>query len=229
MAAGRGADRRRGITARQVLTRDAFENAIAVVMAFGGSTNAVLHLLAIAHEAGVALDLDDFTRVGERVPHLADVKPFGRYLMSTIDQVGGVPVVMKALLDTGPAARRRADGHWQDRGREPRGDRSAGSGRGGAARAGQADPPHGRAHDPPWLSGPRWRCREDGGPGRGAIRGHGAGVRRRGGSDGRSGGPAARRRRGDSLRGPKGAPGMREMLAGTAAIKGAGLGKDVLC
>ena len=89
------------ITARQVLTREAFENAIAVVMAFGGSTNAVLHLLAIAHEAGVPLELDDFTRVGERVPHLADVKPFGRYVMSTVDQVGGVPVVMKALLDAG--------------------------------------------------------------------------------------------------------------------------------
>ena len=91
----------KGITARQVLTREAFENAIAVVMAFGGSTNAVLHLLAIAHEAGVPLELDDFTRVGQRVPHLADVKPFGKYVMSTIDQVGGVPVVMKALLDAG--------------------------------------------------------------------------------------------------------------------------------
>ena len=68
---------RRGITARDILTKEAFENAIAVVMAFGGSTNAVLHLLAIAHEADVELSLEDFTRIGQKVPHLADVKPFG--------------------------------------------------------------------------------------------------------------------------------------------------------
>ena len=116
----------KGITARQILTREAFENAIAVVMAFGGSTNAVLHLLAIAHEAGVPLDLDDFNRVGDRIPHLADVKPFGKYVMSTVDRVGGVPVVMKALLDAGPAARRRAHRHRQDDGREPRRARPAG-------------------------------------------------------------------------------------------------------
>src|SRR6187455_2317969 len=92
---------RRGITARDILTREAFENAIAVVMAFGGSTNAVLHLLAIAHEAEVELELDDFRRIGAKVPHLADVKPFGRFVMTDIDRVGGVPVVMKALLDAG--------------------------------------------------------------------------------------------------------------------------------
>src|SRR5690349_10093373 len=92
---------RNGITARDVLTREAFENAIAVVMALGGSTNAVLHLLAIAHEAEVALSIDDFDRIGARVPHLADVKPFGRYVMTDVDRVGGVPVVMKALLDAG--------------------------------------------------------------------------------------------------------------------------------
>ncbi|GAA1856841.1 dihydroxy-acid dehydratase [Pseudonocardia ailaonensis] len=91
----------KGITARQIMTREAFENAIAVVLAFGGSTNAVLHLLAIAAEAEVPLELDDFNRIGDRVPHLADVKPFGKYVMSTVDQVGGVPVVMKALLDAG--------------------------------------------------------------------------------------------------------------------------------
>src|SRR5207244_7656388 len=83
---------------RQIMTKAAFENAIAVVMALGGSTNAVLHLLAIAREAEVDLDLDDFNRIGDRVPHLADVKPFGRYVMSDVDHVGGVPVVMKALL-----------------------------------------------------------------------------------------------------------------------------------
>jgi dihydroxy-acid dehydratase len=92
---------RRGITTRDILTKQAFENAIAVVMALGGSTNAVLHLLAIAHEARVDLDIDDFNRVGDRTPHLADVKPFGRFVMSDVDRVGGVPVVMKALLDSG--------------------------------------------------------------------------------------------------------------------------------
>src|SRR5207244_5498538 len=80
---------RRGMTARDVLTREAFENAIAVVMAFGGSTNAVLHLLAIAHEADVKLSIDDFDRIGAKVPHLADVKPFGRFVMTDVDRVGG--------------------------------------------------------------------------------------------------------------------------------------------
>ena len=92
---------RRGITARDIMTKEAFENAIAVVMAFGGSTNAVLHLLAIAHEAEVELTIDDFQRIGSKVPHLADVKPFGAYVMTDIDRVGGVPVVMKLLLDSG--------------------------------------------------------------------------------------------------------------------------------
>src|SRR3982751_4745931 len=92
---------RRGITARQVLTKPAFENAIAVVMALGGSTNAVLHLLAIAREAEVDLDLHDFSRIGAKVPHLADVKPFGRHVMTDIDRIGGIPVVLKTLLDAG--------------------------------------------------------------------------------------------------------------------------------
>ena len=91
----------KGITARQILSFEAFENAITVVMALGGSTNAVLHLLAIAHEAGVPLTLDDFNRVGDRTPHLADVKPFGRFVMSDVDRVGGIPVVMRTLLDAG--------------------------------------------------------------------------------------------------------------------------------
>src|SRR6202161_3705047 len=92
---------RRGITARDILTKEAFENAIAVVMAFGGSTNAVLHLLAIAYEANVKLSLEDFSRIGARVPHLADVKPFGRHVMFDVDRIGGVPVIMKAVLDAG--------------------------------------------------------------------------------------------------------------------------------
>lgn len=90
-----------GINARQIMTKQAFENAIAVVMALGGSTNAVLHLLAIAHEARVDLDLDDFNTVAARVPHIADMKPHGRFHMSDLDRVGGVPVVLQHLLDHG--------------------------------------------------------------------------------------------------------------------------------
>src|SRR5580658_3237546 len=90
-----------GIRPRQIMTKDAFENAIAVVMALGGSTNAVLHLLAIAHEAQVDLSLDDFDRIGRKVPHIADMKPHGRYHMVDVDKVGGVPVVMRELLEAG--------------------------------------------------------------------------------------------------------------------------------
>ena len=90
-----------GIRPRQIMTKEAFENAIAIVMALGGSTNAVLHLLAIAYEAGVELELDDFNKVAKRVPHIADTKPHGKYHMTDLDNIGGVPVVMKELLDAG--------------------------------------------------------------------------------------------------------------------------------
>jgi len=90
-----------GITARTIMTKQALENAIAVVMALGGSTNAVLHLLAIAHEARVDLELDDFNKVAKRVPHLADTKPHGKYHMSDLDLIGGVPVVLNHLLEKG--------------------------------------------------------------------------------------------------------------------------------
>jgi dihydroxy-acid dehydratase len=90
-----------GIRPRQIMTKEAFENAIAVTMALGGSTNAVLHLLAIAHEAQVALSLDDFNRIAARVPHIADTKPHGKYHMTDVDRIGGVPVVMRELLDAG--------------------------------------------------------------------------------------------------------------------------------
>ena len=89
------------ITARKIMTKPAFENAIAVVMALGGSTNAVLHLLAIAHEARVPLELDDFNRIAKRVPHIADTKPHGKYHMSDLDNIGGVPVVLQHLLENG--------------------------------------------------------------------------------------------------------------------------------
>ena len=91
----------RGIRPRDILTREAFENSIAVVAAMGGSTNAVLHLLAIAHEAGVPLTIDDFDRISSRTPYLADMKPGGRYVMVDLDRVGGVPLLMKRLLDAG--------------------------------------------------------------------------------------------------------------------------------
>ena len=91
----------KGITTRDILTKQAFENAITILMALGGSTNAVLHLLAIAHEAEVDLALDDFHRIGSKVPLLGDLKPFGKYVMSDVDRVGGIPVVLRVLLDAG--------------------------------------------------------------------------------------------------------------------------------
>jgi dihydroxy-acid dehydratase len=90
-----------GLRPRQILTKEAFENAIAAVMALGGSTNAVLHLLAIANEARVDLTIDDFDRVGRRIPHIADTKPHGRYHMTDIDRIGGIPVVLRELLEAG--------------------------------------------------------------------------------------------------------------------------------
>ena len=92
---------RQGIRTRDILTKPAFENAITILMALGGSTNAVLHLLALAHEARIDLSLSDFHRVGSKVPLLGDLKPFGKYVMNDVDKVGGVPVVLKALLDAG--------------------------------------------------------------------------------------------------------------------------------
>jgi dihydroxy-acid dehydratase len=92
---------RQGITTRDILTKKAFENAITILMALGGSTNAVLHLLAIAHEADVDLSLDDFHRIGSKVPLLGDLKPFGKYVMTDVDRVGGIPVVLRILLDAG--------------------------------------------------------------------------------------------------------------------------------
>jgi dihydroxy-acid dehydratase len=218
----------RGITARQILTRPAFENAIAVVMAFGGSTNAVLHLLAIAHEAGVLLELDDFNRIGAKVPHLADVKPFGAHVMASVDQVGGVPVVMKALLDAGLL----------------QGDCLTVTGRTVAENLAELDPPdldgkilHSLA-DPIHPTGGITILR-------GSLAPEGAVVKSAGFDSTRFGGRARvfdgeqaamdaipDLQPGDVVviryEGPRGGPGMREMLAVTGAIKGAGLGKDVL-
>ncbi|HEX4559439.1 MAG TPA: dihydroxy-acid dehydratase [Mycobacterium sp.] len=221
---------RRGITARDILTKPAFENAIAVVMAFGGSTNAVLHLLAIAHEADVELSLEDFSRIGARVPHLADVKPFGRHVMSHVDHIGGVPVVMKALLDAGLL----------------HGDCLTVTGQTVAENLAAIAPPDPdgkvlRAMDNP--------IHPTGGITilRGSLAPEGAVVKTAGFDsdvfegtarvfDGERAALDALEdgtiTKGDAVviryEGPKGGPGMREMLAITGAIKGAGLGKDVL-
>ena len=221
---------RRGITARDIMTKEAFENAIAVVMAFGGSTNAVLHLLAIAAEAEVELTLDDFARIGTKVPHLADVKPFGAHVMNDVDKIGGVPVVMKALLDAGLL----------------HGDCLTVTGRTVAENLADIAPP-----DPDGLvlRAMQEPIHPTGGITilRGSLAPEGAVVKSAGFDSDVFEGTARvferERAAMDALEdgtitsgdvvviryeGPKGGPGMREMLAITGAIKGAGLGKDVL-
>ncbi|GAA1876342.1 dihydroxy-acid dehydratase [Williamsia serinedens] len=221
---------RRGITARDILTREAFENAIAVVMAFGGSTNAVLHLLAIANEAEVELTLDDFTRIGSRVPHLADVKPFGKHVMTDVDQIGGVPVVMKALLDAGLV----------------HGDCLTVTGKTLAENLAHIAPPDPDGKvlramaEPIHPTGGITILKGSLAPGGAVVKSAGfdsdvfegtARVfeRERAAMDALEDGTITA---GDVVviryEGPKGGPGMREMLAITGAIKGAGLGKDVL-
>lgn len=221
---------RLGLTARQILTKEAFENAIAVAMALGGSTNVVLHLLAIAHEAEVELSLDDFNRIGSKVPHLADMKPFGKYVMVDVDRNGGIPVIMKALLEAGLL----------------HGDVMTVTGKTLAENLAEIDPPE--------LDGEVFRkldnpIHETGGLTilKGSFAPEGAVVKTAGFDAAVFEGPArvfdreraamdalteGRIQKGDVVviryEGPKGGPGMREMLAITAAIKGAGLGKDVL-
>ena len=219
-----------GITARQIMTKEALENAITVVMALGGSTNAVLHLLAIAHEARVELSYDDFSRIAARVPHLADVKPFGRYVMTDIDRIGGIPVVMKALLDAGLL----------------HGDILTVTGKTMRENLEELSPPELDGDVLRALSNPIHRT---GGITilRGSLAPDGAVVKSAGFEaqvfegtarvfDGEQGCMDAvvegTLRTGDvcviRYEGPKGGPGMREMLMVTGAIKGAGLGKDVL-
>jgi len=219
-----------GITARQILTKKAFENAIAVVMAFGGSTNAVLHLLAIAREAEVDLTLDDFNRIADKVPHLGDLKPFGQYVMADVDRVGGVPVVMKALLDAGLI----------------HGDALTVTGKTVAENLAGINPPDPDGKIIRALNNP---IHKTGGIAilRGSMAPDGAVVKTAGFDLTEFTGPArvfdreaaamqaltdGKIQAGDVVviryEGPKGGPGMREMLAITAAIKGAGLGKDVL-
>ncbi|MGZ4429488.1 MAG: dihydroxy-acid dehydratase domain-containing protein, partial [Nocardioidaceae bacterium] len=221
---------RRGIPARQIRTKEAFETAIAVVMALGGSTNAVLHLLAIAKEAEVDLTLDDFNRVGDRVPHLGDLKPFGRFVMNDVDKIGGIPVVMRALLDAGLM----------------HGDCLTVTGRTLAENLADLAPPDVDGNIIRALSSP---IHATGGITilKGSLAPEGAVVKSTGFDesvfeatarvfDGERAAmdalEAGQITAGDAVviryEGPKGGPGMREMLAITGAIKGAGLGKDVL-
>jgi dihydroxy-acid dehydratase len=217
-----------GIRPRQIMTRAAFENAIAVVMALGGSTNAVLHLLAIAHETDVELGLDDFDRIGRRVPHLADTKPHGRYHMTDIDRVGGLPVVLAELLDAGLID----------------GDCLTVTGRTMAENLAEISPPAPDGDVVHRLDDP---IHADGGIATlsGSLAPAGAVVKVAGIDQSRFDGPA-RVFDGEEgameailagaiqpgtvvvirYEGPKGGPGMREMLAVTGAMKGAGRGAD---
>lgn len=216
------------IRPRAILTREAFENAIAVTMALGGSTNAVLHLLAIAREARVELDLDDFNRIGSRVPHIADTKPHGQYHMTDIDRVGGVPVVMRELLDAGLL----------------HGDALTVTGRTVAENLEADAPPEPDGEVLHRLTEP---IHAMGGISvlRGSLAPEGAVVKVAGIDELRFEGTAkvfdgeelameailaGRVEAGDVVviryEGPKGGPGMREMLAVTGAMKGAGRGAD---
>ncbi len=221
---------RQGITARDIMTKKAFENAIAVVMAFGGSTNAVLHLLAIAHEADVDLALDDFARIAAKVPHLGDLKPFGQFVMNDVDRVGGVPAVMNTLLQAGLME----------------GDVMTVTGKTLAENMEDLKPEKIDGRVVRALNNP---IHKSGGITilKGSLAPDGAVVKSAGFDASVFEGTArvfdGERKALDALEegslkkgdvvviryeGPKGGPGMREMLAITAAIKGAGLGKDVL-
>jgi dihydroxy-acid dehydratase len=221
---------RLGITARDILTKDAFENAIAVAMALGGSTNVILHLLAIAYEAEVELTLADFNRIGDQIPHLGDLKPFGAYVMNDVDRHGGIPVLMKALLDAGLM----------------HGDALTVTGKTLAENLAEMDLPELDGEVLRKLDNP---IHPTGGLTvlHGSFAPEGAVVKTAGFDADVFEGPARvferEREALDALtegtivkgevvviryEGPKGGPGMREMLAITAAIKGAGLGKDVL-
>ena len=221
---------RKGITARDIMTKKAFENAIAVVMAFGGSTNAVLHLLAIAREANVDLKLEDFNRIADKVPHIGDLKPFGKYVMNDVDRVGGVPVVMKALLDAGLL----------------HGDALTVTGKTLAENLAEMNllPLDGEVirtlDNPIHASGGLSILHGSLAPEGAVVKTAGFDLevfegparvfeRERAAMDALTEGSI---KKGDIVliryEGPKGGPGMREMLAITAAIKGAGLGKDVL-
>ena len=221
---------RQGITARDIITPRSFENAITLIMALGGSTNSILHMPAIAHEAGFELDLDDFQRISDRTPLVANLKPFGEYLMFDLDRVGGVPLVMKMLLDAGLL----------------HGDCLTVTGKTLAENLAALSIPGPDGDVVRSLSQP---LDATGGISilTGSLAPEGAVVKTAGvGVDSFEGTARVFEREQSAMaaladgsiragdvvvvryEGPKGGPGMREMLAITAAIKGAGLGKDVL-
>jgi dihydroxy-acid dehydratase len=221
---------RKGITTRDILTKKAFENAITIVMALGGSTNAVLHLLAIAHEAEVDLSLEDFQRIGAKVPLLGDLKPFGKYVMTDVDKVGGIPVILRALLDAGLL----------------HGDCLTVTGKTMAENLADITPPDPDGEilkavsNPLSLGGGITILGGSLAPEGAVCKTAGIGVdvfegpakvfeREQAAMDALENGSIVA---GDVVviryEGPKGGPGMREMLMITGAIKGAGLGKSVL-
>ena len=221
---------RKGITTRQILTKKAFENAITVVMALGGSTNAVLHLLAIANEAEVDLTLEDFHRIGSKVPLLGDLKPFGKYVMTDIDRVGGIPVVLRALLDAGllhgdcltVTGKTMAENLADITPLDPDGDvlhaiKSPVSTAVGITILGGSLAPEGAVCKTAGVGVEKFE-----GPARVFEREQAAMEALENGTI----------KAGDVVviryEGPKGGPGMREMLMITGAIKGAGLGKTTL-
>jgi dihydroxy-acid dehydratase len=214
---------------RQIMTKAAFENSIAVTMALAGSTNAVLHLLAIAHEAGVELELDDFDRISRAVPHLVDVRPAGRFVMQDLDRVGGVPVIIKELLAAG-----LIDGDCLTVTGKTVAENLAGM---------DVPAPDGTVVHP--LSDP---IHAEGGTAilYGSLAPDGSVMKIAGAkslefrgtakvydseTDAFDALTAGRIEKGDVMviryEGPKGSPGMPEMLAVTAAVAGAGLGSDV--
>lgn len=219
---------RQGITARDIVTKKSIENAITVVMATGGSTNAVLHMLAIAHESGLELDIDEFDVISRRVPHIADLRPAGRFVMADWDRVGGVQVVIRELLEAGLL----------------HGDCLTANGRTLAENAQGAGEPDGDVIRP--MSRPLHPtggtvilkgtlapegsvCKAAGLEGADEIRGPARVFDSE--DDAFDAVVTGRIRKGDVVviryEGPKGGPGMREMLAVTGAIFGAGMGKDV--
>ena len=221
---------RKGITTRDILTKKAFENAITVVMALGGSTNAVLHLLALANEAEVELTLEDFQVISSRVPLLADVKPFGKYVMTDVDKVGGIPVVLRALLDAGflhgdvmtVTGKTMAENLAEVKPLDPDGEvlhsiRSPLSVGGGITILKGSLAPEGAVCKTAGVGVDEFE-----GPARVFEREQAAMEALENGTI----------KAGDAIviryEGPKGGPGMREMLMITGAIKGAGLGKSTL-
>jgi len=221
---------KKGIYPRDIMTKKAFENAIAVLSALGGSTNAVLHLLALANEAHVELDLEDFNRIAAKVPHIADTKPGGKYHMTDVDRIGGVPVVLKHLLDAGLL----------------HGDVMTCSGKTMAESLAEINPPAPDGDVVHPLSNP---IHTEGGINilTGSLAPKGSVVKVAGltkdqmlfegearvfdGEDGAMAAVLAGEIQPGTViviryEGPKGGPGMREMLAITGALKGAGRGSD---